>query len=234
MRTWSRSPWTWYAVCVVSTFVVVSAANLSPLPKDLSQAIGWSAAALISLPLAVAAVAVAASPHVRLTSQRSRLASLMLWATRLLWTALTFALGAYVATLVSSDLEGVASSESTNGYLYRFFALVLAAVAPFAVGGVVVAAGWIFFTTGTANRSRALLRAVTLRATRESLPLYTRMWLDNDDDVPMPGLASHPRRELLIRDLASDFASPIVLGGAVILMLALLAGVPTAIAWVSS
>lgn len=150
-----------------------------------------------------------------------------------MWSGLTFALGAFVATLMAIDLEGVKSGSTANGYLYQFLVLVLVCVAMVAVIGALIASAWIYVFSDTPTRSRAALRALTAPSSRDELPLRVRMWLDSHDREAMPNLQSRGRTDQLIRSVSTESAGIILLAMTLLLvgMIVLLA--PIVIDWVA-
>lgn len=213
-RVWSalrrrlRMPLAWYVCFVLASSVVIVGVTVSGRTE-----LALTALAVAAVPLVVAQLLVSARLPVQGTAPKTVLPRLVVWGARLVWTGFTFALGAFVATLVAVDLENVGSGASANDYFFRFVAIILSCVALVAVTGILLAAAWSHFNSDPATRSRAALRALTTHRTRTALSLRMRIWLDGSADEPMPALDSHPRSDHTARALSSETGAVLMLAG---------------------
>jgi hypothetical protein len=155
------------------------------------------------------------------------------WAGRLVWTGATFALGAFIATLVAFDLDRVGTPSSANQYFYGFLGLIVVSVSLVALAGIVVVSAWICFSLDHAAFGRAAIRALSTERSREALPLRTRIWLDDTDQEPMPRLAAIPTTNRLVRVLTPAAVRGAILVVTFLFLVALSSLYPTVIGWIS-
>ena len=133
----------------------------------------------------------------------------------------------------SPHTERVGTPSSANEYFYGFLGLIVVSVSLVALAGVVAVGAWICFSLDHAGFARAAVRALSSERSREALPLRARIWLDDNDQEPMPRLASIPTTDHLVRTL-----KPLPVRGAIfvvafVFLVALSSLYPTVIGWIS-
>lgn len=194
-----------------------------PLPRRLAR----------TLPPVVLAIWIAAHSPVKPGRPTSALASTGRWAGRLVWTGTTFAIGAFIATLVAFDLDRVGTPTSANRYFYGFLGLIVVSVALVALAGVVLMSAWICFSLDDACFSRAAVRALSSERSRDALPLWIPIWLDDSNQEPMPRLSAMPTTDRFVRMLMPTAVRGLILVAAFLLLVALNSLYPTVIDWIA-
>jgi hypothetical protein len=227
-RRASALPTTWYAIFAIAMLVVIIAVCFLRQPNIAAVAL-----TIAVLPGVALQVLITAFIPLREAAVRTVLPRIGIWCGRLVLSGLTFALGAFVATLMAFDLEDVDSGSTANRYFYQFLILVIACVGLVAAIGGLVASAWTFFSSDGATRSRAALHALTTSASRDKLPLRIRMWLDSREREPMPNLESRPRTDHLIRVISTESASIVLLAMTLLVVGMIFMLAPIMIDWIS-
>lgn len=224
----SALPFAWYAYFATAVAVVMVVLSISGHPNLAAVTLS-----IALLPAVILQILVTAYIPLRDSIARTALPRIAIWCGRLMWSGLTFALGAFVATLMAIDLENVDSGSTANQYLYQFLVLVLVCVALVAAMGGLIASAWIYLFSDAPTRSRAALRALTTSSSRDELPLRVRMWLDSHDRAAMPNLGSRVRTDHLIRVITTELAGIILLAMSLLLVGMILLIAPVVIDWVA-
>ncbi|MGU3643882.1 hypothetical protein ACLBXX_02870 [Microbacterium sp. C23T] len=233
LRDHLKNPVFWYGLYLLLVGTGVLAVTLSPLSGQPSQDLVSLAGVIATLPPVALVVWIAARMPAKPGRPSSALGGAGRWAGRLVWTAATFALGAFVATLVASDLDRVGTPSSANEYFYGFLGLIVVSVSLVALAGVVVVGAWICFSLDHADFARAAVRALSSERSREALPLRTRIWLDDNDQELMPRLTANPTTDRLVRALTPVAVRGAILVVAFFFLVALSSLYPTVIGWIS-
>ncbi|WP_214466432.1 hypothetical protein [Microbacterium flavescens] len=233
IRDHLQNPVLWYCFYLVLVGAAVLAVTLSPSPNLPSQDLVSFAGVLATAPPVALVVWIASRMPVTTEGSSSALAGTGRWAGRLIWTGATFALGAYIATLLAFDLDRVGTASSANQYFYGFLALIVVSVALIALAGVVAKSAWLCFSVDHAGFARAAVRALTSERWRDALPLRDRIWLDDADGEPMPRFAAIPRTGRLVRVMTPAPARGSIFVAAFLFLVALSSLYPTIVGWIS-
>lgn len=233
IRSRLKEPVLWYGVYLTLVAAGFLAVTLSPLPTPPSQDLVSFAALLATLPPVGLIVCIASRMPVTPRQRRSALANTGKWTARLVGSGVTFALGAFIATLVALDLDRVDIPASVNRYFYSFLGLVFVSVSLIALAGVVIQSAWMYFRADDARVGRAAVRALTSKRSREALPLRVRIWLDDADQEPTPDLATIPTVDSIIRALTPVATRGCILTAALLFVFALSSHYPAVIRWIS-
>lgn len=230
-----RAPLTWYVIYLVILSAGAGVVLMLALPGETTEQLGALLATLAALPPVLLTVVVASRLPSRPTSAPSALEGPARWALGAVWTAATFATGAFMATLVGFDLGRAKSAASMNEYFCSFLTLVVVSVFLIAVMGLLFVSAWMCFRSNEATFTRAAIRALMSAARRDRLPLRTRMWLNEVDDDPNPlaFLAAAPAtaRAVAFLRLASECGGLFL--ATFVLLVSVLVLYPTVISWVS-
>lgn len=227
-----KNPVAWYCLYLVLVGAGVLAVSLSALPSPPPQDLVSFAGVLAAMPPVALVIWIASRMPVQPGRPSSALASTVRWAGRLIWTGITFALGAFIATLVAFDLDRVDTSSSTNQYFYGFLGLIVVSVSLVALAGVVLMSAWICFSLDHPSFGRTAVRAFTSERAREALPLRDRIWLDDTTQEPMPRLAAIPITDRLVRVLTPAPVRGCLFVAAFLFLVALSSLYPTLIGWI--
>ncbi len=230
-----RAPLAWYGLYVVLLGVGVLALRVLSLPGETTVRLGALLTALAAVPPALLSLIVAFRIRPRSTRPPSALEGPARWALGAVWTSVTFAVGAYMATLVGFDLGRIESAESANQYFYRFLSLVVVSVMLVALAGLLFASAWSCSRASEAEFSRAAFRTLVPRRHLDRHPLRTRMWLDEVDEHPIPveAVTAAPATARTIRDLRLVSTSGGLYLALFVLVLSTSVVYPVIIGWVS-
>jgi hypothetical protein len=233
LRDQLKNPVFWYGLHLLLVGAGALAVTLAPLSSQPSQDLVSLAGVLATLPPVALVVWIAARMPAKPARPSSALGGTGRWAGRLVWTGATFALGAFIATLVAFDLDRVGTPSSVNQYFYAFLGLIVVSVSLVALACIVVVSAWICFSLDHAGFGRAAVRALSSERSREALPLRTRIWLDDTNQEPMPRLAAIPTIDRFVRVLTPAAVRGAILVVAFLFLVALSSLYPTVIGWIS-